>query len=334
MLSRSFFTFLFAVLIGGCVTVPLAVAIAEPKTLPTWIDRPVNSDALYMYGVAVGVNRDDAIKAALTDMTSKLGTTIESLYESSEEVQGSYYHKLSVNNKINSRVEKIKVNNYEVVKSFRVSYKEFAVMIRTDKNKFVSGLKESLKREKKSIEDELSLLNGNHALSRYNTLKRLDEKSQELYSDVIIISELDRGFKKDKYLDFISKSKVRFLKEKNALNFYIYGDKKSQKFIETIKALLSKDGFNIVDKSHENSVHVRFKTTETLTRSNSMNIAVLSINIDVFSNEQTIGGKTLIIKERYNGSQASLYKNASIHFEEDIKSQGINELIGINIDLD
>ena len=57
------------------------------------------------------------------------------------------------------------------------------------------------------------------------------------------------------------------------------------------------------------------------------------MNVSVFDNSQRIGGKSVIIKERYNGSDANVYKNASIHLEQDIKSQGINEVIGINLNI-
>jgi hypothetical protein len=84
----------------------------------------------------------------------------------------------------------------------------------------------------------------------------------------------------------------------------------------------------------KNAVLVKIKTKDNINRDGPISIAVLTIDIGVFDKSQHIGGKSFIIKERYNGSEASVYKNASIHLEQDIKNAGINEVIGVNLNID
>jgi hypothetical protein len=103
--------------------------------------------------------------------------------------------------------------------------------------------------------------------------------------------------------------------------------------LSKIKDFLAKLGFNLSNKK-QGSVFIYLRTTDNIVRNNSINIAVLTLDIDVTNNSKEIGGKTIILKERYNDSKNSVYKNAAIHFEQDIKSQGINETIGINLNLD
>jgi len=303
------------------------------KEIPAWINAPLPNDSeKYMYGVAIESDRESAIKAALSDMIAKLGTTIESSFESNQEVRGSY-SKSTVKNQIKSDISKIKINNYRVIKSHKVSYREFAVMIRTDKQKLVSGLKANLKAQLKSINQKYVSIRNRDTLTRYNTKKELSAKAGKLLSEILIISELDSSFNKQKNLDFISNKQESFLIAYNELKFYVRGDKKSLKFVEIVKNYLGKKGFNVTN-SKKNAVQIKISNTHYLSGSAAMRIAVLTLKVSLFDKKQHIGGKSLLLKERYNGSYDSVYKNASMHFEQDIKSQGINEVLGINLNMD
>jgi len=142
------FLFLFLVLFVGCGGAAPKVNKAQnglKKQTPSWVNGVLPNDTdRYMYGVGIGSNRQDAIQMALNDMVAKLGTTIESTYESDEVVLNNTYKTSSVKNRIKAEISKIKINNYKVIKSHRISYRELAVMVESDKVKFVNGLKESL----------------------------------------------------------------------------------------------------------------------------------------------------------------------------------------------
>ncbi len=305
---------------------------SQVKPLPDWINAPLPSEnSGFMYGMAIAQDRESAIKAALSDMVSKLGTTIESSYESNEEVRGGFVNS-SVKNQIKSGISKISINNYEVIKSHKVSYREFAVMVQSDKVKFVNGLKQNLETQKKAISQKYDSLKGTDALTRYNAKKELSLKASDLLPNVLIISELDKSFDKKKSLDFIEMKQQEFLKEAKSLKFYVTGDANSLRFTKSIENYLAQNGFNVTNS--KNAVKIEAKTTDNLNRQGSMQIAVIGLDISVYDNNQRIGGKSIILKERYNGSQDSVYKNAAIHLEQDIKSQGINDVIGINLSLD
>ena len=342
MLSKSnlFKSFLLltstALIFSGCGSSSSAAAPAvkpTPKVMPAWITAPLPSDnEKFMYGMSVESDRDAAIKAALSDMIAKLGTTIESSYESNQEVQGAYSSS-TIKNQIKSGVSKIKINNYKVIKSHKVSYREFAVMIETDKQKLVKGLKENLETEKKSISQKYASLKGSDALTRYNTKKELAQAAGKLISVIFIISDLDKSFDKQNNLSFVSTKQKEFISESKKLKFFVSGNKKSNKFADSIKNYLAQNGYNVAS-SKKNAVRIKINTTDNINSTGAIRIAVLTVNVSVFDKKQRIGGKSVIVKERYNGSNASVYKNASIHLEQDIKKQGINEVIGINLNID
>lgn len=315
------------VLFGGCGGTPTPPPQAEP--LPSWINSPLPSDnSEFLYGMGIAGDRESAIKAALSDMVAKLGTTIESSYESNEEVRGGFVNS-SIKNQIKSNISKISINNYELIESHKVSYREFAVMLRSDKAKFADGLKQNLVTQKKLISQKYDSLQGLDALSRYNTKKELSIKANDLFSEVFIISALDKSFDQKESLDFIQTKQQEFLKEAKSLKFFVSGDAKSSSFVKSIKNYLAQNGFNVVNS--QDAIRIEAKTSDNINRHNSISIAVITLDIGVYDKNQRIGGKSIILKERYNGSIESVYKNASIHLERDIKSQGINELIGINL---
>ncbi|MFT7004339.1 MAG: hypothetical protein ACJAWW_001697 [Sulfurimonas sp.] len=328
-LVNSFLLLIFtAIFFSGCGgSSPAPTVKAVP--IPAWINSPLPSDNnQFMYGMGIESDREAAIKAALSDMVSKLGTTIESSFQSNQEVHGSYASS-TVKNQIKSDVSKIKINNYKVVKSYKVSYREFAVMIETDKQELVSGLKDNLEAHKKIISQKSDSIRGSDALTRYNTKKELSVSASKLLSEVLIIAQLDNSFDKNSNLEFITNKEKEFLAESKNLKFYVSGNSNSSKFIDTIKNYLAQNAYNVTNSPYD-AIEIKVNTTD---RSN-MNIVVLNLNVSVFDNSQRIGGKSVVLKERFNGSLASAYKNASIHLEQDIRSQGINQVIGINLNID
>ncbi len=169
---------------------------------------------------------------------------------------------------------------------------------------------------------------------RYNVKKTLlKESKEEMFPNVLVAGELEsfKRFNKKYYLDFISKIQKEFIKEQKSLNFYIYGDKKSVDFVNIIKNSLAKQKLNVVNKKRKNSIIVRLKTIDNIGNKICRGIAVLKLNIKVLDNSQQIGGKSFVLKERCNGLKSSAYKNASIHFKQDINSQGIGDILGIEV---
>jgi len=302
------------------------------KVTPKWITSVLPADtATKMYGMGIGKNREIAINTALSDMVSKLGTSIESSYHTDEKVTNSY-STLDARYIIKAEVSKIKVNNYTVIKSHRINYREFAVMIETDKKKFAEGLKADLAMKKKSIDQRYQALKSRDILTRYNNKKELSKEAETLKPMILMISQLDSSFNRDKNLQFVEDKQKAFLAEQKNLQFFVSSDKKSMPFADKIKNYLAQNSFT-VSSSASNAVVIKLHTKENISKGN-ISIAVLTLNVGVYDKKDRIGGKTIILKERYNSSLSSVYKNAAIHFEQDIKSQGINKLIGINLNID
>jgi len=322
------FTILVFTGCGGSTPAP----VKKPAPIPAWVNSILPNDTqTTMYGLATAKTREAAINAALSDMVSRLGTTVESSFESIEK-ETNNFSELSMKSIIKAEISKIKVNNYKVIKAHRISYREFAVMIATDKPKFIQGLKETLATRKKSIIQKDEALKYQDALTRYNTRKVLSKEASSLLPTILILAEIDASFDKKANTLFVSTKQKEFLNESNRLGFYVAGNRKSAKFIDKIKNYLASRGFHVVS-SKRDAVEVKVITTDNVEDSH-IRIAVLNVNVSVYDKTKRIGGKNIILKERYNGSLNSVYKNAAIHLEQDVQEKGINDVIGINLSID
>lgn len=313
---------------GGSTPAP----VKKKAPTPQWALNGItpNDTLTTMYGFGQGKNREDAIKIALNDMISRVGINVESSYNSYEKVENSYAtSKITTN--IKADISKTKVNNYKVAKSFRISYNEFAVVVASDKKKFVSGLKADVAARKASIQEQQKALKNEDTITKYNRKKALAKEAASLLSAVLMISELDKSYNKESDLAFIQRVKRDFIAQEQALKFAVSGDKSSREFVSKLKNYLAQKGFNVVNKQ-KNSLKIEIKTETNIVKG-SIPIAVLKVQISIFDKHQRVGGNTIILKERYTNMQ-SVFKNAAIHFEQDIHEQGINEVAGINLDID
>lgn len=308
---------LLMIFLGGCMqTRPKP----PKKEIPTWVNAVLPNDTTSsMYGMAIAKNRELAIKEALSDMVSRLGVSIESTYESVEK-SSRHHSSLKVKNSIKSEISKIKINNYKVIKSFRINYREFAVMVASDKQKFVAGLKADVSMKEHSIEKRAKALAGLDSFRKYREKKILMQEAQKLVPTILMIAQLDASYKKTKDMQFVDKQESTFLTQSRKLKFFVSGDRNSQAFVNVIKNDLTAHGF-VVCHHAKNAVNVQLKTTDNL--HNDVSIAVLIMEIKVYDKQNQIGGKTIIMKERYNGSKRSVYKNAAFHLKEDIKKDDL-----------
>ena len=330
MIKIILFLSVFIFLTGCGTQTPEPVKEKKVKQTPQWIHSVLPDDnSLYMYGMAIDKDRESAIKRALSSVIARLGITVESSYESIQKVDGAYSN-FKVRSTIKANVSKVKLNNYMVIKSYRLNYKEFAVMVKIDKQKFINGLKNELNVKKKRIRDMYLSAKDIDSIKRYNLKKELASEAKSLLPIIYILIELDPFFEKQKNLSFVSEQEKVFIDESLNLKFFIDGNKKSKKFIDKLKNYLAQNNFNIV-ASKAGAIRINVQTRDNI-NNDYIQIAVLNLNIAVYDMGKRIGGKELILKERYNNSLESVYKNAAIHLEQEIQEKGINKTIGINLD--
>ncbi len=287
----------------------------EQAPLPAWINSVLPDDTqTTMYGMAIAKNRDLAIKMALSDMISRLGVKIESSYESVEK-SNSYRSSLDVKNSIKSEVSQIKINNYKVIKAYRVSYREFAVMVSSNKQQFIAGLQADLQVKKAALKEKEATLKTLDTFAAYRLKKSLMQEAKQLVSMVLMLGELDASYNKMEDMQSIEHYTKQYIQASASLHFFVKGDTKSQNFVSVVKNNLIKHGFR-VSRSAKGAVVLALKTTDYV----SKGIRVITLHLSVYDKKNRLGGKTIIMKEYNNGSEKNAYKNAAIHFQEDLNA--------------
>jgi RNase H-fold protein (predicted Holliday junction resolvase) len=264
-------------------------------------------------------------------MVAELGISIESSFESNMEVKNSYASK-EVKSNIKTTIAKIRISNYEVVSFEKMRYNETVVLVRSDKKKFSEGLEKSLVTKVEAINEEKKAVKGSHRLEQYNTYVKLDAKAKDLLSEVMVLSSVDRTFDHAKYMKFIAEITKELSDIKRNLKFYVVGDRDSEVFETELKNYLTGKGLNLASKANGENIEIRINTKVKIDKiSDSMQLSVFLIDIKAFSDKKRIGGKSLVMKERYSGSLNTSFKSASIHFAQDIKKQETEEIIGLTI---
>jgi hypothetical protein len=327
--------FAIVLFMNGCSSQPKSVQKVQ-SSVPSWFLNPPSDNNAYMYGVAMGKDRDDAVKAALADMVSKLSIDLKSSYSSDQSVN-DYYTKQKITNKIQTEVASIKINNYDIMQAKLVGYDRYAVLIRTDKRKFVNGLIDTLASEKSTIDLEYSLLKNKDSIARYNSLKKMSLQVKKIKHTLSIINELKSSISPDKkfnqliYIADIVKIQQHFEDQKNRLNFYIAADKKASVFVDAVKNFLASKGLNVSNATDKNSVIINMKSDHLIYKSSYFDIAVIHLNLQIVSNSMLVGGRAFTFKERYAGSMPKAYQGAVLDLHKELGTHTLNDAIGLNL---
>ena len=325
---------LVAVLFNGCgnTNAPIPKQQNQKAKLPTWYLNPPKDTLHYIYGVGSAHNRDGAVKAALVDMISKLGISIESTMQTKQESFGKYYAHSINKSEIKSKVSQIKINNYETLNAKRISYRQFIVLLKTDRSKFANGLKKEIDLKLAELEKRYKMILQSDRIQRYNTLKQIEKEAKELLFSIYILSELKKEINEKSYIQRVKKLQDAFSIEKSTLLFALHiTHKQASIFAKHTANYLAKNGLHIGNAKR--ALHIYLDTSNTIADSAIGRIGIIKVNVKVYDGNTFVGGSNRVYKVRLNGSQESLYRRAAIEFSKDLEKEGLKEVLGINLGL-
>jgi len=194
-------TFLAILFLSSCGTTKPRIVVKE-KSLPLWYLQPPLSNAKELYGVGEGKDKKEALSNALASLLATLSVSISSNYSAKSIIKEGRINSQEATyvNETQSEVKKIRISSYDVVKSEKLGFKKYAVLIKVDREKFFKSLK-------KEIDQEFALIaSWEHNREYKNALQRLAfynkalEKLDDLQNRLLVMSVLNESFNSQKYL--------------------------------------------------------------------------------------------------------------------------------------
>ncbi len=328
-------TFLIAALFifEGCGhTKPSSTQHNKKRDLPHWYLHPPKDSKHYLYGIGSGIDRKSAVKTALIDMISKLSVSIESTMHIKEETYGEYFANSISQSDIKTHISSIQINNFEILKTALISYRQIAVLLRTDRYKLAKSIQMEIETQLSEFEHLYKRAKKADRISRYNTLKQIAAKAEKLLPYIYILSQLNASDSNSDFLQRVKKLQNGFQKEQSSLLFSLHtSNKEASKFAAYITAYLLKNGWH--SDSSKDALTIRITTNDTTTHSPMGELCIIQVDIKVYDKGNLVGENTLIYKSYLNASKEDLYRRTAIKFSQELDTKGVQKVLGINLDL-
>ena len=326
----AFFILLF---VSGCGS-DKKLQVAAPKPLPSWYTNPPISDNQYLYEIAEGVDKKEAIANALDAMAATLSVEIASEYKSQTTIKdgavSSYQH--DVDNTVQTKVNVIRISNYKVMESKEQGFRRHLVLIQSDKKALFEDLK-------KELDEKIILLTDlEQQIARANIIEWLHfyreaaESFNTLESTLNVMNVLQRGFDSKPYL----KAKGHFTSYYNdalsKVTVSIETNGAADGLAAPIQAALSNKKI-VIQKRHDN-YHLTIYIDATINYVHEMGFDLARSAI-VFTTKDSSGStlrsnKVNIIGQSTQGN-AIAKENVAIKLKRMIAKEGIEKVLGLEL---
>jgi hypothetical protein len=307
------------------------VVVVEKKA-PTWYDNPPMSDANTFYEVGQGYTKKEAIDNALSMMISTLSVSIESKYHSkSVENQGSVenYQK-TVSNEINSEVKKIRISNYEVVKAEEFGFKDYRVLVKSDKRKIFDSLKKEMDQKFSLIDKRSKSIKKQNAIKQIRFYKEAKDSIADIPDTVIVLNSLHSKFSGEKYLDKYQQVNDKYQNLLNSISFSIKTNSEARNLKDVIRDGLSKKKFQIKDAKGPSHFTVTINSKIDKAKAYGFDLARSAIVIKVKDYKgSVIGSNKLNIIGQSTQGYAIAKENVAIKLQAKIEKEGIEKILGV-----
>lgn len=235
---------------------------------PSWFTETKADTASQYYGYGTGETQEDAVKAALNEIASKIAVTIESRYASMQTVSGEGF----VNerkNEILANVKKMKFNNHEVMKSVNDS-DEIYVLVRVDREQLLEEKKSELDILSSKLSEEQASIQNMSDIEKYKTIMMLEDDLKTLNETFFMSKSIVSSFEGDRYSELYKNFKKMMVNSKSGIVLSIDGDTiVSKNYAKVFANYLSKQGIKVSQTKANAILMVTANTKEKKVESTS-----------------------------------------------------------------
>lgn len=321
------------VLFSACGT-QKRVVVAKKKEIPSWYKTPPMSTAHTLYAVGIGSNKKDAIADALTQMISTLSVEVSSVYTSKtvakdgkdESFEGTYTKEMQ------SVVKPIRISNYELLEAKNLGFKNYAVLIQSNKQKLFKSMLQELKQDFKILSSKESVVVHENALKQLHFYKNALISLKLLPNKLLIMQELDASFDSSAYLKKFNEFNYKYDKLHSRISFTLSANQDALNLKAPIASALSAKKFKIATLRGKN--HFRIYIKANIHKANSYGFTLARSSIKVTTKDYkgvVIASNSFDIVGQSSQGYAIAKENVALKLRMMIKKEGIEKLLGLSI---
>ncbi len=324
--------FLIALSFYGCGA-EKGPTVTAPKPLPSWYTDPPQSNDHFLYEVAEGVDKKEAIANALDLMVSTLSITVSSEYTSQTTVRSGAIESSQhdVDNTVATSVKAIRISNYTVVESTEQGFRRHLVLIKSDKARLFESLKKEFDEKLTRLESQENNLQTKNVIEKLRFYKQANNGLIATGQTLNVMNVLNRNFDSAPYLTAASHYKNSYddLRAKITFGFDANGD--AVNLIEPIKAGLSAKGLLVQQQNDDYHLRITILAKVDTAQSMGFDLARTAISLSTLDHTgTTIGSNKLNITGQSTQGYAIAKENVAIKFNRLIEKEGIESVLGLS----
>lgn len=310
------------------------VDIVQKKVVPSWYVNPPKTTSSTLYAIGEATSKEEAVLNALNNMASTLSVSIASQYSSKEVVQEGTIssRQLTASNEIQSDVQKLRISSYELLESKELGFRQYIVLVSSDKQKLFDSLKSELDQKFALIDKETQGLDRYHAIKQLSVYSKAKSDVQNVPNTLIVMNVLNSSFDGKDYLDKVSRVNSDYDKLLSSITFTIKSDNEAKNLESSIANGLSEKKLQIQYGTGKKHFIITLTSKNQKAVSHGFNIIRAAIDIRIRDYRGSVIGsnKLNIIGQSTQGYEIAK-ENVAIKLNEMIKKDGIAKVIGLDL---
>ena len=308
---------------------PLTVA---PKTLPSWYTSPLQNNHNFLYEVAEGHDKKEAIANALDMMAASLSTTVSSNYKSTTTtdsgVNESYQH--NVEQKVELTVEEIRISNFSVVESVQQSFRRYLVLIKSDKSILFSSLKNELDERAHALKEQEENVQNKNVLEQLQFYNQAKEAYSTLQQTLNVMHVLNTNFDAKPYVVQAQHYTNNYNNLRANVTFSFQSNQDAKQLLSVLSSGLNKEGMHIQNRN--DIYHLSIEVNANVEEAQSMDFDLARTAITISVQDQTgttLGSNKLNITGQSTQGYNIARENVAIKLKRLVEAEGIQSILGI-----
>ena len=310
------------------------VVVAKKKEIPSWYEHPPKSSSTELYAVGSGRDKQAAITDALTQMVSTLSVSVSSKFSAKTVVrEGSVSSSSGIyTDESTSEVQNIRISNYELLNSQSLGFKNYAVLVKSNKKKLFDSMKKEIEQKFEIIEHERKGVEHLNMIKHLSFYKKSKETLSSLPNTLLVMSELNTVFDGTAYLSEAQAINAEYEELLSSITFSINSNSEAKNLIAPIAKGISAKKLKIANSSGVKHFNIMIKSDIQRASSYGFTLARSAISITIKdSSGAVIGSNKLNITGQSSQDFGIAKENIALKLNALIEKEGIAKVIGLQI---